>query len=107
SEPKGPKPLPVDAQAVLTVIRRRKWAGKEPGRLNLSETGLRGANLTAADLTRATLAGATLAGATLAGADLAGADLTGANLTGANLTTADLRGAWVGWTDLTRANLIG
>jgi uncharacterized protein YjbI with pentapeptide repeats len=46
----------------------------------LSETNLRGANLSGANLRYANLSGVNLRNADLTGADLSGADLTGADL---------------------------
>jgi hypothetical protein len=69
---------------------------------NLSGADLRGANLRRADLSGADLRGAYLSDANLSGAYLSGAYLSDANLRRANLRRADLRGA-----DLSGANLSG
>lgn len=62
---------------------------------NLSRANLSNANLTGAVLFRANLGNANLAGADLSGANLAGAYLVGVDFTGANLAGADLTGAIV------------
>jgi hypothetical protein len=88
-----------DIQAVLTVLGRREARKRDEAenrRLDLTETDLRGANLSAihmenADFTEAHLEGADLDGAHLEGADLDGAHLEGANLWGAHLEGARLR----------------
>ena len=59
----------------------------------LSNSDLRGADLTYANLRRADLRGSDLTGAVLRGADLRAADLTYANLRRADLRGADLTGA--------------
>ena len=89
-------------------------------RPDLSETNLRGANLSGAYLYKANLSeanlsgaylykanlrGANLSGAYLTEADLSGAQLNGANLSEANLFRADLRHAYLHLTDLRRADL--
>jgi len=64
--------------------------GWEDMKANLSETDLRGANLSETDLSEANLSGANLSEANLSETDLRGADLRGANLRGANLRGANL-----------------
>jgi hypothetical protein len=111
---------PIDVQAALTVIGRRK-EGPEGARVdlanisipnanllraNLSDADLRGALLRGADLSRAEMFSANLSGAALEGADLSGANLT-ANLSDANLSGAHLRGAKLSYANLSDANLSG
>ena len=113
--------LRTDAQAVMTVIGRRKhrygqgeW---ETQRLDLRQTDLRklqaqGANLTGADLGEAHLKDAWLfeahlEGATLAGAHLEGANLGEAHLEGATLVEAHLEGASLWGAHLEGASLWG
>jgi hypothetical protein len=101
-------PLAFDIQAVVRVIRLRKWRYEKPGQyLHLVGADLHGAdlrdahlvwaNLSKVDLTQAFLYGANLTEALLAEADLEGASLKdvilgGAFLHGANLVNADLTG---------------
>ena len=66
--------------------------------VDMTDIGLRGANLSGVNLS-----GAILNGADLTGAVLTGADLTGADLTGANLSEAILSGTNFSGTDLTTA----
>jgi uncharacterized protein YjbI with pentapeptide repeats len=125
------KTVTPDTQAILAVIRRRKWIDSEPKRINLnnsylssflSRADLRGADLRGADFRKARLGGADLQGANLRGADLREADLQGtdirgadlqgvyfqgANLGGANLRGAYLRGAYLERTYLRETNLGG
>lgn len=86
--------LPVDVQAILTVVGRRsqRFETAEHHRINLSRTDLR-----MADLQRAQLGNALLLGTHLEGADLGNAVLE----------KADLRGAYLSETDLVQANLAG
>ena len=60
---------------------------------NLSNAGLRNADLSYANLSGTDLSEADLSGANLRAADLRAADLSGANLRYANLRAADLSGA--------------
>ena len=94
----------VDVQAILTVLGRRivKVDDPEPGRVDLHDTNLQGADLTGAGLARAFLLRTDLAGATLRRASLEAADLSGANLEG-----ADLRSAYLELTRLRSARLQG
>jgi hypothetical protein len=92
-----------DIQAITTVLRRltRLHGQGQPGRLDLHDTDLQGANLQEAILYRANLDGANLQYADLTGANLQ-ASLDGANLQGAFLYRANLQGAL-----LEEANLQG
>ena len=109
--------LPIDIEAVVTVISRRDptvplanpidLSGSCLHNVTYSGATLAGADLTGADLTGANLTGAFLTGADLTGAELTGADLTGANLTGAFLTDADLTRAELTGAELTGAKLTG
>lgn len=72
---------------------------------NLSQANLDQANLNSADLSGADLSGAILYRANLSGANLRGANLSGANLTGAYLANADLTGANLGFANLNGAVL--
>ena len=80
------------------------------GRINLSYTNLRGANLSHVSLSQANLRGAKLNGAILSNTDFHGADLTDAefsvgNLGGVNLSTATLKRTELIQTNLTGADL--
>jgi uncharacterized protein YjbI with pentapeptide repeats len=105
--------LAPDILSVLTVLGRRYHIyEKKNQHLDLSETDLRGAQLTGvhlekANLGRAQLLEAHLEKANLQGVDLAQADLEGAHLEGANLERADLRAAVLEEVDLKGANLQG
>jgi hypothetical protein len=95
--------LSADIQAILTVLSRRKKAGEEDDVvLDISATGLRGANLFGADLQEAVLFRTNLQEALLWDANLQGARLTDANLQRARLWEANLQRA-----TLSRANLQG
>ena len=107
---------PTDIQAILTVLGRRKKAGKKDDvLLDLSAADLRGANLSGANLHEALLWGANLQEAVLAGANLQGANLLdtnlqeavlmGANLEGAELMGVRLQGAHLSDANLQEANL--
>jgi uncharacterized protein YjbI with pentapeptide repeats len=99
---------PTDIQAILTVLGRRKKAGKKDDvLLDLSAADLRGANLSGANLHEALLWGANLQEAVLAGANLQGANLLDANLQEANLWEANLQGAHLLDANLQEANLLG
>lgn len=95
----APTPLPMDVQAVLTVLGRLRLGapvgadGERRVRLDLRRTDLRGADLNGVHLERANLHEAHLDGASLQGAHLQAADLRGASLRNADLVEADLRGA--------------
>jgi uncharacterized protein YjbI with pentapeptide repeats len=87
----GTRVLPVDIQAVLTVLSRRNAEHDAKGQLiNLSRTDLRGANLRRVNLSRVNLDKADLSRADLSRTDLSGANLRQTNLNGASLNKADL-----------------
>jgi uncharacterized protein YjbI with pentapeptide repeats len=108
--------LPIDVQAVLTILGGRSVPWPAPRCLDLSGADLAFANLTNAnlvgiclertDLANANLAGADLRGTTMSGANLTHADLTGANLSLAVLDSAVLRMASMAGANLTEANLL-
>jgi hypothetical protein len=108
--------VPIDVQAVLTILGGRTVAWPAPRCLDLSGADLAFANLTDAnlvgiclertDLTNANLTGADLRGTTMSGANLTHADLTGANLSLAVLDSAVLRMASMAGANLTEANLL-
>ncbi len=87
--------LPINIQAILTVLgRRERGEGREQGRrLNLLATDLRQADLRGAHLEGAILIRAHLELAFLRDAHLQGADLRDAHLQTAKLRTAHLKGA--------------
>ena len=118
----------LDIQAILTIIRRRKYffiskesKSLEYNRLDLRRTNLRKANLEKAhlgeaifiesDLRKANLEKTILKGANLIEANLEEADLRRANLENAHLEKANLKkasfvgGAYLGGAKLTEANL--
>lgn len=97
-----PRELPIDIQAILTVIGRRSQTYRrgEDHLLDLAGTDLRRANLTNARLEGTHLGMANLEGADLSRAHLEGANLWGVRLEGTNLSGARLRGADLGGTDL-------
>jgi Uncharacterized low-complexity proteins len=99
--------IPLDIQAVITVIRRRKhsFENGEANSLGLQETNLHGANLFDANLSRVNLSGADLSDANLSRADLSEADLSLANLSDADLFLADLSNAKLSSADLSGAKL--
>jgi len=109
--------LPIEIQAVLTVLARRRWTfGQgENQQLNLSQTDLRAADLSEvnlrgidlgqADLREARLQGADLSEALLDGSRLAKANFVRANLRGAFLTEANCKQTDLGEADLTDAHL--
>jgi hypothetical protein len=129
--------LPIDIQAVLTILGGRSgpWpasrcldlSGANLAFANLANANLVGICLERTDLANANLSGANLRGTTLSGANLTQADLTeadlslalldsavlhmasmaGANLTEANLLNADASGAILPDADLRGANLTG
>ncbi len=107
------KPIPLDIQAILAVIGRRRVEFDPPEqRLDLRRTNLSGANLMKANLARANLVFARLFGADLSEANLSGGNLSGGNLSeadlsGANLSGADLPGANLSKVNLSGANLSG
>jgi hypothetical protein len=90
------QPTPtIDTQAVLTVIGRRSVAGRkrEPRRLDLRGTDLRGASLSNEHLEHANLCDAHLEDAVLLGTHLEGTLLNRAHLKGTILWGAYLDGA--------------
>lgn len=95
-----PPELPIDIQAILTVIGRRSHRRGEDHPLDLAATDLRRADLSNAHLEGARLGMANLEGADLSGAHLEGAILWGARLEGTNLSGARLKGANLGGRDL-------
>jgi hypothetical protein len=72
---------------------------------NLSKADLSDAGLRLAELIEANLKGADLYWANLSEANLRGADLREANLQGANMTGSNLRGARINSSNLTQANI--
>ena len=82
-----------DIQAAVTVIGRLGRSHDTTTGADLSDSCLRGADLSGANLTTVKLVDADLVDANLKGANLPGADLSGANLGGAKLVDVDLRGA--------------
>ncbi|MEN3331593.1 MAG: hypothetical protein V7641_958 [Blastocatellia bacterium] len=110
--------LPIDIQAILTVIgrRSRKWGEGENQReiqsLDFSYIDLRGidlhkanlieANLNKTDFSTASFGAANLSKAYLSEAKFVAADLSGANLSEANLSKVDFSRA-----DFSNAKLIG
>ncbi len=111
------KKIPLDIQAILTVIARRKNCLNkgESIPLNLQGTCLQNADMHRAHLNGVNLKGANLNGVNLEGANLNGASLEGANLEGANLNRAYiknanlngayLKGAYLNWVHFNDANL--
>jgi uncharacterized protein YjbI with pentapeptide repeats len=111
--------VPLDIQATLTAIGRRKYfygsgefSSLDLQRSYMREVNLEGANLDEADLEGADLRGANIEGASLKGVNLLeanfeGANLGGANLVGANLFGANLERAYLMKTDLMGATLYG
>ena len=99
--PEEPPPLRTDIQAIMTVIRRRKWSNDPPANgLDLHATDLRGAKIRAAHLEYANLRGAHLEGADLMFTRLNEANLYRADLEGATLMSGDLAGADLNYADL-------
>jgi uncharacterized protein YjbI with pentapeptide repeats len=99
-------PFPVDAQAVLTVISRRKHEYEEAlQKIDLDQTNIAGANLENAMLKGASLQGANLNGIRLKGANLEGASLNISDLQDADLEGANLKAVWFLHSKLQKANL--
>ncbi len=96
-------PLPVDVQAVLTVLGRRSRVDEEENLyLDLTGTDLRGLHLIKANLQRVRLGRSNLRGAILEDANLQDAILNRTNFEGAVFQRANLEGA-----TLLAANLMG
>jgi len=108
--------LPIDVQAVLTILGDRTvpWtaarcldlSGAHLAFANLANANLVGVCLERTDLTNANLAGADLRRTTMSGANLTHADLTGANLALAVLDSALLPMTSMASANLTEANLL-
>ena len=101
-----PAALPVDVQAVLTVLGRRERAPEREEVLDLRRTDLRGADLNGVHFEKALLSEAHLDGASLQGAHLERADLRGAQLVSADLVQAHLNNADLRDADLEAAYLV-
>jgi uncharacterized protein YjbI with pentapeptide repeats len=88
------KEVSMDIQAILTVIKRRKYSfdDGEPYGLDLQNTYLYKADLTKVHLKRADLSRANLSCAKLIEANLEGANLRLTNFTRADLREANLKG---------------
>ena len=86
--------------SVVQFLYEASLINDEQPVLNLSDIGLRGANLSQLDLS-----GVNLSGAELTDADLHGTDLSDAILSSAELNSADLRGASMSGTNLSSAEL--
>jgi len=89
--------LPIDIQAVINVLRRRRksYSSGESDSLDLQFTCLKEANFKKADLEMVNFMGANLTWADFAGANLTDAYLVEANLTNAYFSRADLTGAYL------------
>lgn len=95
--------LPVDVQAVLTVIERRDVGIETPNdKLDLSQTCLSGAQLENTEFVNVDLTNTNLSEARLIGATFQQAPLDRANLTDANLFAAHLAGEY--FSDATLTN---
>lgn len=95
-----------DAQAALTVIKRRKTELEDDNQyLDLSLTNLCEANIMAANLNRVKLNNSILVKADLSQANLNFANLSNANLSEANLTAVKLAGANLIQANLSNTNL--
>ncbi|MEV2225941.1 pentapeptide repeat-containing protein [Nocardia vinacea] len=119
AKPTRSAPVPIDVQAVLTVIGRRDDTRDDRTEdeyglrrtFDLRQTCLLGAqldgvSLTAADFTEANLSGTWLNSAKLAGAQFGNANLTGAQLIGAELNCVEHEhGGRLRCTDFGGANL--
>ena len=95
SEVSEVKKLPLDIEAIVTVIRRREkyYGNGETNSLDLQEVCFQGADLRKANLRRANLKGADLKETKLIDANFREANLKGANLRDAYLMRANLKGA--------------
>jgi len=107
-----PRPA-IDIQAALTILGRRttrhgqRQLPRENGRVDLTDSDLRGVTLQELHLDGADLSGAHLERADMRHAYLQGADLSGVYLEGANLSQAQLQGAYLPGAHLERVNLRG
>lgn len=108
AEPKRGDEVPLDLEAVMTVLRRRKHEREiKAQRIDLSRSDLRNVNLNDANLQRALFLAANLQMAHLIGAKLQGARFHYAILQGAFFDSCDLRqteGLTQGQIDLTNCN---
>jgi uncharacterized protein YjbI with pentapeptide repeats len=102
--PTSPNP---DVQAALTVLSRRDTTHDNNTIPVLSNTCLRGADLSHAALSHADLSHTDLSSAYLGSANLFSANLSGAYVTNANLSDTNLYGANLDRTDLTGTKLSG
>ena len=82
---------PTDIEAVLRVLKRRKYAAIERTYLTLEMTDLRKASLGGANLRNAFLNKISLQGASLSGANLQSATLQNVDLSNASIQDIDLR----------------
>ena len=100
---------PIDIQAILTVIGRRKTTDmqKFDAILDLSNTYLAGVALYDANLSGVNLSGADLSGAKLHGVNLSTAVLIGVNLSQATLIQVNLSGVNLHEVSLSQAMLTG
>ncbi len=89
------------------VVNAGSYGIPVPGREQLSNIDLQGADLSKANLTGASLAGVNLTGVNLTNANLTDVNLNFANLTGVNLTGVNLIGANLTGVSLAGFNLIG
>ncbi|WP_165521975.1 pentapeptide repeat-containing protein [Micromonospora zingiberis] len=105
-EAPGPRRLPVDIKAALTVLGRLDLR-RDMAPIDLANVYLAGADLRGADLSGMDLSGADLSGADLEYARLIDTKLRSANLNGASLAFATVSGADLGGADLGDANLLG
>lgn len=102
-----------DIQAILTVIKRRKWFDREGEKgwyfnlcnTNLSKADLQGANFQKINFQQANLEKANFNDSNLNRANLSKANLKGACFLEANLKKADLKHANLQEADLSKANL--
>ena len=108
-------PVPMDVEAAVTAIGRRRkrliaLERENSWRLNLKNAKLKGAVLSGADLAHVVLEGASMPDVYLDRADLSeavfeNANLSRARLTGADLSRADLANAKLNEADLSDADL--
>ncbi|MBD2019208.1 pentapeptide repeat-containing protein [Leptolyngbya sp. FACHB-36] len=100
------KKFPIDVQAALTVIGRRK-VKRDKGRIDFRQTNLEGADLFNTHLEGVDLFGAHLKGVNFFGAHLEGARLDRAHLQGASFIGTHLEKASLFGTHLEGADLFG